>query len=74
MEKKSGGFSPEELARLAATPAGQQLLALIKNANPPDLEEAMKKAAAGDLTQAKAALAPLLASKEVMELMRQLGG
>ena len=74
MEKKSQDFSYTEAQRLANTPAGKQLMELIRQKNPGQLQRAMELASAGNYQQAGQALQPLLASPEIRALMRQLGG
>ena len=74
MEKNSGDFSVQEAMRLAKSPAGQQLLALLQQTDPQALQAAISRASAGDLSQAKEALAPLLASEDVKKLLQQMGG
>ena len=67
-------FSPEEIMRLANSPAGQQLIATLKNANSPALQAAVKQAAAGNMDQVKQTLEPLLKSPNIQRLIQQLGG
>lgn len=74
MEKNSGDFSVQEAMRLAKSPAGQQLLALLQQTDPQALQAAISRASAGDLSQAKEALGPLLASEDVKKLLQQMGG
>ena len=74
MQQKSNDFSMQEALRLANSPAGQQLLALLQQADTAAVSKAMEQAAGGDYSQAKQLLAPLLASEEAKRLMQQLGG
>lgn len=74
MQKNPQGFDTESAMRLAGTPAGQQLLSLLQQANPAALQSAMTQAAAGDMTEARNILQPLLASEEIQKLLKQLGG
>ena len=74
MQKNPGGFSVEDAMRLTTTPAGQQLIELLKRSNASALQEAATQAARGDMEQAKKLLGPLLASDEVKKLLQQLGG
>ena len=74
MQKNSNNFSVEDAMRLANSPAGQQLLELLKKQSPQDLSRAADQAAAGDFRQAKDTLSSLLASEEAQSLLRQLGG
>lgn len=74
MQKSPEGFSVEDAMRLAATPAGQQVIELLKQSNTPALQDAAAQAAKGDLEQAKRTLEPLLASDAIKKLLQQLGG
>lgn len=74
MQQKSDDFSMQEALKLAGTPAGKQLLALIQQADRQAVNQAMAQAAGGDLSGAMQLLAPLLASDEAKSLMEQLGG
>lgn len=74
MQKNSGDFSMQEAMGLVNSPAGRQLLALLQQSDTSALRTAMEQASAGNYTQAKDTLAPLLASEEVRALLQQLGG
>lgn len=74
MEKNSGNFSIEDIKKLASTPAGQQLLAMLQNADPAALQDALRQAKSGNIQQAQQTLAPLMASEELRKLLQQLGG
>lgn len=74
MQKNSGDFPMQEAMQLANSPAGKQLLALLQQSDTQMLQSAIAKASAGDYTQAKNILAPLLASEEAKTLLAQLGG
>ena len=45
-------FSMQEVLRMAASPAGQQLIALLRQQDGNAFQSAMSSAAAGDYTQA----------------------
>lgn len=64
----------QEALRLAKSPAGQQLLALLQNSGGPQLQQAAKHAASGDYTQAQQAISGLLENPEIQALLKQLGG
>lgn len=66
-------FSMQDAMKLAQTPAGQQLIALLQQQNSPELRTAMDRAAAGDYASAKAALSSLLEQPEVKALLQQFG-
>lgn len=73
MQKNSDNFSMQEAMRLAQTEAGQQLFALLRSENGSAIEQAMRMAAAGDYTQVKQALEPLLSSPQVKAMLEQMG-
>ena len=66
--------SMQEMLRLAASPAGKQLIALMRQKGGEDLQKAMKLAAAGDYTQAKDALQSVLSDPQAQKLLKELGG
>ena len=74
MQNNPKNFSAEEAMRLAKTPAGQQLIAMLQKADTNAVKEAMTQAASGNMEQAKNALGPILASPEIRQLIQQLGG
>ena len=65
MQKNSEDFSTQEALRLAKTPAGQQLLAKLQQADPQQLQKIAQQASTGDYANAAAQLNALL---------KQLGG
>ena len=73
MQKNSQDFSMQEALRLAQSPAGQQLLAMLKSADSGQLRQAMEQANAGDYTNASQTLNTLLSSPEAQKLLKQLG-
>ncbi len=68
--KNNDGFSKEEILRLASSPAGQQLMALLRSEHPDTV--ASVKQNANHPEQAKNALAGFLADPRAQELMRRL--
>lgn len=66
--------SMQEILRLAQTPEGQKIIAMLQNQNDPQLQKAMSKAAQGDYTQAKEILSKLLSGEEIQALLNKLGG
>ncbi len=74
MEKKSQDFSMEEVMRLAKSPAGQQLIAMLKQADSIKLQQAVTQAKTGDYTQASQTLSTMLSSPEAQKLLKELGG
>lgn len=74
MQKNSQDFSMEEVMRLAKSPAGQQLLAMLQQSDSDRVQQAASQAAAGDYTSAAQTLNALLSSPEAQALVKQLGG
>lgn len=73
MEKKSQDFSVREAQRLAKTPEGQQLMALLQKKDSGQLQKAAQEATAGNYREAGAILKTLLSSPEAQRLIQQLG-
>ena len=61
-----------ELIRMAQTPAGQQLIALLQKQEGPKLQKASTYAVSGDYIHAKAALSDLLSTPEAQALLKKL--
>lgn len=74
MKKNSGDFSIEEAMRIANSPAGQQLFALLKRTDTAAINKAMDQAAAGNYSQVQDTISSLMANEEVKALLTQLGG
>ena len=74
MQKNPNNFSMQEALRLAKSPAGQQLLALLQQSDPAALQKVMEQASSGEYSQIPQMLAPLLASEEAKKLLQQMGG
>lgn len=74
MNKNFHNFSAEDAKRLAQSPAGQQLIALLKQRDSGQIDTAMQKAADGDYAQASQILSRLLSDPQAMQLLSQLGG
>ena len=60
------------LMKLARSPAGQQLLALIQQNGGSDLQSAVSQASAGNYDQAKQTLSSLLSTPEAQALLKKL--
>lgn len=73
MGKKSEDFSVEEAMRLAKSPAGQQLLAMLQNSDSNQLQQAVDQVNAGDYSQASKTLSRLLSSPDAKKLLSELG-
>ena len=74
MEKKSQDFSMEEVMRIAKSPAGQQLIALLQQKDSAALAAAADHAKSGNYAQAGQTLSAMLSSPEAQKLMKELGG
>ncbi len=74
MEKKNQDFSMEEVMRLAKSPAGKQLMAMLQQGDSAQLQQAVTQAKTGDYTQASRTLSDMLSSPEAQKLLKELGG
>jgi len=61
-----------QIMKIAQSPAGQQLLNMLRNQDSQALQTAAQMAAAGNYHQAKSLLSGMLANPEAKELLRQL--
>ena len=73
MQKNNQNFSMEEVMRLAKSPAGQQLIAMLKKQDNTKLEQAAAQAKTGDYSQASQTLSAMLSSPEAQRLLKELG-
>lgn len=60
------------LIRLAQTPAGRKLIALLQQQGGSQLQQAIASAAAGDYIKAKGIVSELLSSPEAQTLLKEL--
>lgn len=74
MQKKNPDFSMEEVMKLAKSPAGQQLLAMLRQQDSAKLEQAAAQAKTGDYKHASQTLSAMLSSPEAQRLLKELGG
>lgn len=74
MDKKFDERSLQAAMQMANTPAGQQLISLLRQSAPDVMQKASAQASAGDFSQLAKTLAPLMASEDVQKLLKQLGG
>lgn len=74
MEKKFQDFSMDEVMRLAKSPAGKQLLAMLQQQNSGQLQQAVTQAKTGDYANASKTLNDMLSSPEAQKLLKELGG
>lgn len=72
MDSKPDQLTIQEAMRLAKSPAGQKLLALLKSTGGNRVDQARQQAANGDMSQAKQTLSGLLASPEVQKLLKEM--
>lgn len=68
-----GNYSMQEAMRLASSPAGQQLIAMLQQQGGDDFKKAMDSAAVGNYDQVKHSLSSLLSTPEAQALLKQLG-
>ena len=73
MNRKSDDFSVQEAMRFANTPAGQELISLLQQADHSQIQKAMSQASTGDLSSAQKTLSNILSSPEAQKLIKQLG-
>ena len=74
MQKNSQNFSMQEAMRLANSDAGQRLLAILKQSDSEQLQQAMAQASAGNYQSVQQTLSSLLENREVQALLKELGG
>lgn len=75
MEQKPDSNSDlAEAMRMAQSPAGQQLLALLQKQQGGQLQDALEQASTGDYAQARDTINAFLATPEAKALLEQLGG
>ena len=74
MAEKNQDFSMADVMRLAKSPAGQQLIALLQQKDAKKLEQAANLAKAGDYSQAGQTISAMLSSEEAQKLLKELGG
>ena len=72
MQKNSQDFSIQEAKRLAQTPEGQRLMAIVQQKDDGKLQKAMEEASAGNYKEAGAILSALLSSPEAQQLIRKM--
>ena len=72
MQKKSEDFSVQEAMRLAKTPAGQQLLAILKQEKGDKLQAIIRLAQEGNMQAAGNALQDVLSSSNAQNLIKEM--
>ena len=73
MQKNSENFSIQDAMRLAGTPAGQELIAMLQKGDTGQFQQAAELASAGNYAQARQMLSQLLKDPKVQSLLSQLG-
>lgn len=73
MQQQPDKNTMQEALRLANSPAGQKLFALLKQAGGDAVNKAGQQAAKGDFSQAKNTLSQLLQSEEIQKLLKEMG-
>lgn len=63
-----------QIMRMAQSPAGKKLIALLQQNEGDEMRQAMKRAADGDYSQAKKAIDKFLSTPEAGALVEQLRG
>lgn len=61
-----------KILKIAQSPAGQQLLTILRASGKNDLDSIAANAASGNLEEAKQKLSTLLTTKEAQDLLKQL--
>ena len=74
MQKNSENFSVQDAMRLAGTPAGQELLDLLRRSDSSGLQQAAQMASEGNYAQAQQLLSGFLRDPEVQRLLSKMGG
>ena len=72
MHQQNSHFSMEDAIRIAGTPAGKQLVDLLKSGTDGNVDAARRAVEAGDLEQAKKSLSGLLQSPDIQKLLKEL--
>ena len=62
----------QEAMKLASSPAGQKLIALLQAQNKSAIEQARQQAALGNMNDAKNTLSDLLKSEQVQKLIKEM--
>ena len=74
MQKNSQDFSMQEALRLANSPAGQQLLAMLRSTDSDRLDQAAAEVSAGNYADASKTIRQLLSSPEIRKILDDMGG
>lgn len=74
MENNFDEKALQQAKAMANSPAGQELMQLMKNMDADTLNKVMNQASTGDFSQIASSLSPFLNSDKVQELLKQMGG
>ena len=74
MQNLPNEFSMQELMRLAQSPAGKQLIQLLKSKDPGQLQEVITQAQNGNYEQAKNGISSLLGSEDIQKVLDEHRG
>ena len=74
MEKNFQDFSMQEALRLAQTPAGQRLLAMLQQQYGEQLRQVINQAAAGHYEEVQRKMTDLQSNPEAQSLLNQMRG
>lgn len=74
MEKNFQDFSMQEALRLAQTPAGQRLLAMLQQQYGEQLRQVINQAAAGHYEEVQRKMTDLLSNPDAQSLLNQMRG
>lgn len=72
MQKNCENFSMQDALRMAQSPAGQQLLAMLRSGDSGQLQQVMDLAKSGDMANASTALQTMLSSTQAQQLLKQM--
>ena len=61
-----------ELAKIAASPAGQKILAIVQHSNDLDLDKITRDLKSGNIAAAQKELSAILANTDIQRLLKQL--
>ena len=74
MQKNCEDFSMQDVLRMAQSPAGQQLLAMLRSGDKGQLQQVVDLAKAGNMDKAGSTLQALLSSPQAQQLLKQMEG
>lgn len=72
MGKNNQEFSVEDAMRIAGSPTGQQLLAMLRRQDSDQLQKIIDQANSGNYKKAGSALSSMLSSPEAQALLKKL--